>query len=105
MFRLLRHRCSPLPIQLLLNEPRARKFVFARSGVSQLVAIDGAATGSQQGLPRVPAVRNSYRRSDLVPVPLARLAVADRHVQALTVLPCRDDGQVSSSGRASVVDL
>jgi hypothetical protein len=68
------------------------------------------ATSSNAGRARewqmnCPAVRNSYRRLDLVPVLLARLAVADRHVQALTVLPCRDDGQVSSSGRASVVDL
>ena len=49
-------------------------------------------------------VRNSYRL-DLVPVPLEHLAVADRHVQAPAVLPCREDEQASSSGRASVVDL
>jgi hypothetical protein len=56
-----------------------------------------------QSQPR--AIRSSYRRLDLEPAPLARLAVADRHVQALAMLPCRDDGQVSSSGRALVVDL
>jgi hypothetical protein len=50
-------------------------------------------------------VRNSYRRLDVVSVPLAHLAVADRHGQVLAMLPCRNDGQASSSGRALVAVL
>jgi hypothetical protein len=61
--------------------------------------------GAAGHVSRVAPVRNSYRRLDLVPVPLAHLAVADRHVQALAMLPCRDYGQVSSSDRASVMGL
>ena len=52
--------------------------------------------------PKLLAVRNSYCRSDVVLVPLVHLAVADRHVRALTMLACRDDALVSSLGRASV---
>lgn len=47
----------------------------------------------------------SCRRLDLVPEPRARLVAAGPHVQAPAMLPCRDDAQVSSSGRASVAGL